>query len=519
MHHLPFLTCRHVLVLVAAVLLLALSAADARGQVVDDDPVVSGPTSGYSVVTGAGWDDDLVRTTAEGEGGREVNAAEWSASVSPGSYRVEAWIPDRHTATFAKYFVRHVGGVKEVRLNQAGVAPNQWITLGVFSIDSAAAVRSTDASGYGGHELAWDAMRWTPVRSAPSPSVPRDAVHVIDDPSISGPAEYVTTFVGIGNDGDLLRTFAEGDGRPDVNRAEWLSFVAAGRYRVEAFVAREHGATRVKYDIAHRDGTTRVEIDQQKRSDAWADLGTYVFTGETPAAVRSGDGSGQRGEELSWDAVRLTRIDPAPAEPPASAPPSDPAPTDAASPGTQASSPPQSNSGPTRPVAAAAAAAPVQSPRPRGPRGALCLPPNRDRLDADEDGCADPVITEQDSNLLKMRVQTVGGQLVYRVQASQVDRPPGGRVHLTCVRCRYLTLPARADRPPKIRVLPRRVTVTMLTRPSRRLLRGSRINIAVTRPGWVGRLYRLRLVPDFTQQGGTRCLVGNPPRARSCPEP
>jgi uncharacterized protein YraI/lysophospholipase L1-like esterase len=129
---------------------------------------------------------------------------------------------------------------------------------------------------------------------------------ILDDPQTSGPSQNVTPFTGVGWDGDLLRTYAEGEGQAEVNGAAWTANLAGGSYNVEAFVPSQHAVTTVKYTVAHGGGQTTVAVQQNDYNDVWVSLGTYGF-GAGQAAVRSTDAGGVRGHEMAWDAVRWTQ--------------------------------------------------------------------------------------------------------------------------------------------------------------------------------------------------------------------
>ncbi|HEX8054932.1 MAG TPA: hypothetical protein VF517_18255, partial [Thermoleophilaceae bacterium] len=311
--------------LLVCVLALAWAPAARAEQAIDDDPTVSGPSNTVETVIGAGWEGDLLRTLAEGQGREEVNGAEWNAPLSGGTYEVSVWIPRGYGGTYVRYLIAHKGGVSEVRLRQAA-HEDVWVTLGTFEIDGpTATVRSTDAGGIAGQSMVWDAVRWTKVDPAVSTPDPAADEHLVDDPVIIGPAEYVTTFVGVGYDGDLLRTYAEGSDHRQINGAEWRTPLTSGRFRVQVYIPSEHGEGPVRYFVPHVGGEREILIDQSGYSNVWVDLGEFDLAGPE-GVVRSTDATGTRGNEVAWDAVRWVRVPSAPQAPatdPGGAPSSD----------------------------------------------------------------------------------------------------------------------------------------------------------------------------------------------------
>ena len=303
----------------AAAILLGLpglAATASADQVVVDDPVISGDPAFVPHHTGMGWENDHYSTVAEGEGFAQVNGAQWSTSgLAGGTYNVEVWVPGAHGNNIVKYFISHSGGEKEVRLHQEKFA-NVWVRLGTVTIDGPnATVRSTDAGGFRNVELAWDAVRWTRVDTPPAAPDPTAAEQIDDEPDTTGPAEYITTFIGPGWDGDTLRTYAEGDDKnTPQNTAEWVTTLTAGKWEVAVWIPNEHSGTLAEYTVRHAGGETVVTVDQTKFNDSWVVLGTFDIDGPQ-ASVWSPDTSGVFGEEIAWDAVRWRKVPPPEPEP------------------------------------------------------------------------------------------------------------------------------------------------------------------------------------------------------------
>ena len=149
---------------------------------------------------------------------------------------------------------------------------------------------------------------------------------VIDDGDAcfvaGGPAPYLRHIAGAGADDDLIWTHAT-DSEAEANFAQWnLHFEAAGRYRVEAYTAQAYaGSTRAGYLIEAAGATTAVTIDQAA-VDGWQSLGELEFAAGGGQSIHLGDNTGEPladDAQLVFDAIRLTRIPPAP--PPATEPP------------------------------------------------------------------------------------------------------------------------------------------------------------------------------------------------------
>ena len=275
-----------------------------------DDPSFWGPSQYIVSFSGVGWDGDMFRTWAEGDGYSAVNGAEWVSDISGGRYRVEVFIPRSHAVARVNYYIRHNGGQSVVSVDQSRYF-DQWVSLGVYDINGPrASVGSNDASGTRATEIGWDAVRWVktadPV-SQPPPPQPQPEASVVDDPSFWGPSQYIARFTGLGWDGDMYRTWTEGADHAAVNGAEWVGNISGGRYRVEVFIPRSHAVATVKYYVRHNGGQSVVSVDQSRYFDQWVSLGVYDINGPR-ASVGSNDATGVRAQEIGWDAVRWVRV-------------------------------------------------------------------------------------------------------------------------------------------------------------------------------------------------------------------
>lgn len=482
------------------VLLTFLAAAPqiaAAEQAIVDDPALSGDPAFVTHVTGAGWENDLFRTIAEGQGNPEVNGATWTASgLSAGTYQVDVWIPSAHAKNIVRYFVAHAGGETEVRLNQSKFG-NNWVRLGIFEIAGPnATLRSTDAGGFAGEELAWDAARWTKIETPPPPPDPTADEQIVDDPQLFGPPEFLTTFVGVGYDSDLTRTYAEGELNADRNSAEWKTTLTPGKWEVAVYVPSEHAGTIVEYVVGHAGGSTVVPVDQGKFNDTWVTLGTFDLD-KPEAVVRSGDGSGQFGEEIAWDAVRWKRVKP-PEPTPDPAPPQQeqvPVSNDEQTPQQNVERQPQG---------------PPQTPRDRDEDG---VDDERDKcpdegdafLDLTGDGCVEDVLLARVIRFQPDYGRRRDGRMAWGQVLELIVKTEAGhqrRLHCEpkCPKARVVT---KGDR---------RLTITF---GGQRFGVGQRIELRLFKPGTVGSYIRLKLGRERWDR--RHCLIASKNgRPREC---
>jgi hypothetical protein len=288
------------LALGAAVLVVAQPAA----AVLVAEPTVLGPSGSVHHEETGGFEGGYDWVDTQGIDNPEINAGLWEPFIPSGLYQVEAWQPLAAGYTYARYEITHSGKANEVRLRQSNFGA-QWVTLGTYFFDgSAASVRSTDSAGLPKEQLAWSAMRWTPVATLPPNVVTESTTTTINEPLVSGPEEFVVRFVGIGYRGDLLRVHAQGEGASAVNTASWRVPLSAGEYTVEAFIPREHAEAQVSYTVQALDGNHSVALKQKSYNDLWVTLGDFTF-GSAGATVTSTDATGVKEEEIAWDALRF----------------------------------------------------------------------------------------------------------------------------------------------------------------------------------------------------------------------
>ena len=277
------------------------------------EPTILGPSGSVRHVDTGGFEAGYDWVLTQGLGNPEVNAALWEAPLAEGAYQVEVFLPKEIGDTYARYQVTHADQVSEARLRQYSFL-GEWVVLGDWAFDSAqASVRSTDASGYPGEELAWSAVRFTSLASLPPNIESNGTETTINEPQVSGPEEFVVRFVGVGYRGDLLRVDARGAGATAVNSATWSVALARGEYAVEAFIPAEHAEAEVTYEVHARDGTPPFSLLQKSYNNLWVSLGDYKF-GEAGGSVSSDDATGVKEQQIAWDAIRFKLIKPEPVE-------------------------------------------------------------------------------------------------------------------------------------------------------------------------------------------------------------
>ena len=147
--------------------------------------------------------------------------------------------------------------------------------------------------------------------------------------SQGGPARYMRQVADAGEQGDLVWTHAT-DAAAEANYADWeIGLSEAGRYRVEVYTATGYAMSKqAAYLVTAAGSTTSVTIDQTA-VDGWQALGEFDFAAGGDQGVHLGDNTGEApadNVQLAFDAVRLTRTDPAPTDPMGSDPttPGDP---------------------------------------------------------------------------------------------------------------------------------------------------------------------------------------------------
>ncbi len=130
-----------------------------------------------------------------------------------------------------------------------------------------------------------------------------------------GPSAYLRDVDGAGWGGNLVWTHATASAA-QANFATWhLHLAEAGRYRVEVYTdgawAESHQAG---YVVRHAGAEETVAIDQTQH-DGWQTVGELSFAAGGDQWIHLGDNTGESGADdvqLVFDAIRLTRLDPAP---------------------------------------------------------------------------------------------------------------------------------------------------------------------------------------------------------------
>ena len=190
-----------------------------------------------------------------------------------------------------------------------------------------------------------------------------------------GPAAYLRSVTGAGDQGDLIWTHATASDT-EANFAQWnLYFEAAGRYQLEAYTAHGYaGSKRARYVVEASAAPVAVTLDQTA-ADGWQSLGAYDFLAGGAQSIHLGDNTGEPSGgdvQLVFDAIRLTRLadaDPGmPSAPPAGG--SQDPPPGGSDPPAGGSGDPETPSDPARDPASAGCAA---SPASSGTAGLLAL--------------------------------------------------------------------------------------------------------------------------------------------------
>jgi hypothetical protein len=130
-----------------------------------------------------------------------------------------------------------------------------------------------------------------------------------------GPQTSLRPITDAGEQSDLLWTYATEDAE-ESNFAHWnLALAEAGRYRVEVSTPAAYArSTQARYAIRANGAMHEVAIDQTA-VDGWQLLGELEFAAGGDQFVHLGDNTGELladRVQLVFDAVRLTRVTPAP---------------------------------------------------------------------------------------------------------------------------------------------------------------------------------------------------------------
>ena len=94
------------------------------------------------------------------------NGARWSASLPPGSYDVQVFVPsckNKAGTGAAHYAISSADGRAEVSIDQGGNL-GKWVTLGRFRFGDSGTVELSDITGEEQRVVWFDAVRWVPAR-------------------------------------------------------------------------------------------------------------------------------------------------------------------------------------------------------------------------------------------------------------------------------------------------------------------------------------------------------------------
>jgi hypothetical protein len=179
-------------------------------------------------------------------------------------------------------------------------------------------------------EMWFDTLVTPPDIEGCDPIPPEGAI--VDDSSpcfqAFGPAQYWRLEQGVGY-GDGLRWTNAFESDSPSNWGRWnLSFVEAGRYRVELYLEPAFAvAEEVRYHVVASGLANELFVDQSA-AEGWTVLGTYDFAEGGEQSVDGFDDMPvpvAEDQHIAFDAVRLTREGLEPPDDPADAGPDDPA--------------------------------------------------------------------------------------------------------------------------------------------------------------------------------------------------
>jgi hypothetical protein len=227
--------------------------------------------------------------------------------------------------------------------------------------------------------------------------------------------------------------------------------------------------------------TVTQHINQKSYADTWVGLGTYAF-GDPGPTVTSSDATGVRKQELAWDAIRFTRIDP-PAPPP---------PSTTTAPASQPT-PPEAADTPAEPIVA-------QSPTDSDHDGVndasdLCPKVPAGKFDSNGDGCPGPIraAAAQPHDVLTF----IGRQFrphepdkIYLLDHTHLQLPLGAQATYRCAPCSWFSGRFRGGRPVTRRRSGRLIYKTLH---QGYMYAGSRLQLVITQPAHMTRVYTYTL--------------------------
>ncbi len=131
--------------------------------------------------------------------------------------------------------------------------------------------------------------------------------------TLGGDPRYLRAVEDAGNDGDLVWTGTTAHATPSNFAAYTLRFERAGRYEIAASLSSTYAtATTARYAVRHGGVVDTVTVDQRGK-DGFVVIGTFDFAAGGDQSVIVGDNTGASGEQVVFDAVRVTPTTPAPA--------------------------------------------------------------------------------------------------------------------------------------------------------------------------------------------------------------
>ncbi len=100
---------------------------------------------------------------------------------------------------------------------------------------------------------------------------------------------------------------ATNDGSTEQSATWVLDFEQAGQYQLDVYVPAELGNSRsADYRVMHAGQESRITRSQRSASDEWLSLGRFEFAQGGGQWVKLSDDTGESGEQLAFDALRVT---------------------------------------------------------------------------------------------------------------------------------------------------------------------------------------------------------------------
>ena len=122
----------------------------------------------YDSPKSCGWNEHALWTYSAVRSASSENSGRWQAKLpAAGRYDLQIYVPDcdvtKPVTQAASYRITTAQGQQNVSLNQAKHA-GKWVSLGVFTFNTNAAVELNDITGEEQRVMWFDAVRWIPEK-------------------------------------------------------------------------------------------------------------------------------------------------------------------------------------------------------------------------------------------------------------------------------------------------------------------------------------------------------------------